>query len=110
MFADRATRAAANQAENIQLETRLDERKISRPEPYRDFAPEDTAEQRLHEVNQIGDRYFAIHHHAFHLIKRVLVRSVYFFVPKNSPRGDHAQWRLKRAHAAHVHGRRMGPQ
>ena len=68
------------------------------------------AQQRLHEVDQIRDRDIPIHHHAFQLIERVFVRSVYFLVPENSSRRNHPQRRPESAHAAHLHRRRVGSQ
>src|ERR1035438_8633316 len=65
LLAHRAARAAANQALNVQLETRLDEREISRPQPHGYFAVEDGGQQGLPALEQVGDGNVAIDHHAF---------------------------------------------
>ena len=65
----------------------------------------DGAEQRLHEVVHVGDGDVAVHHHAFHLIKGVLVRSVHLFVAEDAPRRDHTQRRAQALHAAHLNRR-----
>jgi hypothetical protein len=84
--------------------------KVAGPQPHGDFAIEDGAEQRLHEVDEMGDGDVAIDHHAFELIEGVLVRGVHFFVAEDAAGRDHAQRRTEALHAAHLHGRSVGAQ
>ena len=67
-------------------------------------------EQRLHEVDEMGDRDVAVHHHAFELIKRVFMRGIDFLIPEDSAGGDHLERRAELFKPAHLDGRRMGPQ
>ena len=102
--------AIADQALNIEFETGLDERKIAGTQTHRHIALEDSAQQRLHEVDQVRDRDFAIDHHAFQLIEGMLVRGVHFFVAKRAPGSNHAQRRPELSHAAHLNRRSMRAQ
>src|SRR5207248_11320216 len=103
VLAHGATLAVADQATDVQLEAGLDERKKSGAQPHRHLAVKDRAEHGLHKIDQIGHRYVAVHHHAFHLIEGVLVGCVHFFVAEDAAGRDHAQRRTKLLHAAHLY-------
>ncbi len=110
MFADRAAHATADEALDIELEARFDEREVAGPQAHRDFALEDGRKQGLHEVEQVSDADVAIDHHAFELVEGVFVRGVHLLVAEDAAWGDHAQRRTQLAHAAHLHGRGVGAQ
>src|ERR1700680_3527260 len=53
LLAHRTARPAADDALNIQLESRLDKWKKPWPQPYRDLAAKDLLQQRFHEIQQM---------------------------------------------------------
>src|SRR5271165_3563995 len=93
LFAYGTARSAADKALNVEFESGFDKREISRPQADGYVTLENGAEQRLHEVDEVRDGHIAVDHHAFELIKRMLMRGVHFFIPKDAARRDHAQRR-----------------
>src|SRR5260370_39490198 len=86
----RATGSAADQALDVELEPRFHEPEVSRTQPHHHVALEDRAQQRLHEIDHVGDGDVLIHHHAFELIESVLVAFVHLFISEYAARSNHA--------------------
>src|SRR6185437_12246905 len=108
LLANRTAGPVTDQALNIELKARLNERKVTRPQAHANIPFKDAAQQGFHEVDEIRDGNIAIHHHALKLIKRVLVRSVHLFVTEYPARSNHAQRRPQLSHPAHLNRRSVG--
>src|ERR1700691_2567319 len=110
LLAHWATYSAANQASYVEFKARLDEREVSRPQAHFYVPAKHGAQQRLHEMEQVCNRDVPVHHHAFQLIKRVLMGGIHFFVSEHSPRSHHPNRRTELLQSASLNRRGMGSQ
>ena len=88
--AGRATFPAAEEAVQVEFETRFDEREVTRAKTDFNVALEDLTQNRFHRRDQVGDRNILVDNETFALIKRVFVARVDRFVTEATAREDRA--------------------
>ena len=110
ILARRAAFAAAQEAVQVELEARLDEREIAGPQPDLNVALKDLAERYAHNGDEIRDRNILIDDDPFALIERVLVARVDRFVAEAAAGEDRANRRAETLERADLVRRRMRAQ